>query len=83
MGPKAGRLAICFSPGSFLFPFLELFGNKKERPQLVEQRVPRRGSKRLTGPSRGVGAERDDFFFLFFLRKQRCPKALFFFFFEK
>jgi hypothetical protein len=41
-------------PGSFLFPFLELFGNKKERHQLSEQRARRRASKRLTGQAEGL-----------------------------
>ncbi len=48
------RFESRFSPGSFLFPNLEIFGTKKERLQLTEQRARRRASKRLTGQAEGL-----------------------------
>ncbi len=52
--PVSPQIDPGFPPGSFLFPFLEIFGTKKERPQLTGQRVPRRASNRLTGRAEGL-----------------------------
>jgi len=52
--PVSPRIENGFPPGSFLFPNLEIFGTKKERLQLVEQRAPGGASNRLTGQAEAL-----------------------------